>query len=104
MRARLGIVRGGDVTTEPILKLSRHHMASFVVHAPGCVGVVLLADPGRQAMLAASVWTDARSADRTADLSGETFSAIAAASGATLADSGTYEVLAYDEPPTRVVG
>lgn len=101
MRARVAMLRGGDVTSLDVLGAVRHHIGDYVIHAPGCVAAFLLANHTRQALLAASIWADDHSAERTEKIGRESFDTIAASANSTLIDTGTYNVLVYDEPPPR---
>ena len=103
MRARVGLLEGGNVGTPGITAAVRNHMAGYVIDAPGCVAAFLLCDPERQALLGATLWADARSAARTLDIDQESYASIASASRSHRVDSGTFEVLVYDEPKVKIV-
>ena len=97
MRARVGTLDGGDVTSPWVVDVIRKRLSEAVAQAPGCVAALLFCDRDTSTVLSTSIWADTTSVERTSSFFTEAFSAIAEASRSTMGDGRTYEVLNYQQ-------
>lgn len=98
MRARVGMLEGGEAASPWVIELFKRHMAEVVNRAPGCVAALLLRDPTRPALLATTIWSDDSTVARMADFARSSMAAIAGAAGASFVDLEEYDVLFYQQP------
>lgn len=90
---RVGGLEGGNVGDRAVVDVVAQHASTYVAQAPGCVGSLLLSDPGRPAMLGASFWVDEESARRTQDLTDDLRASVVAATRSSSSGEGRYEAL-----------
>lgn len=97
MRARIARFEGGEVASPWLTDSLRKHTATSVARTPGCVAALLMRDVDRRLVLAATIWADDRSRERSIGLASNAVTAVSSAGGATV-DVTTYDVLYYEQP------
>jgi len=99
--ARFGVLEGGTVADPPMLDVFTAHFRQ-VVDLPGCVGMMLLADPENARILAVTFWVDERHLERTEALSADVVASFVDAAGARATEFGYYEVVMIEPMSRRV--
>lgn len=90
--ARVTVLEGGSVATPAVVEDLVAYSRS-VSDLPGCQAALLLCAPERHQVIGVTFWADQRSVDRTDAVADRTSHAVPIATGSTLRDAATYDVL-----------